>query len=241
MTDKRKKNILIIFGILLILISLFIYKLNFILGCVLSYIGLVLIAITIPDLREFNWIKLIILMPFAILGIIGPLLKFFVVFMCAYLMPFCVIALFYLKIPIYLFNIDLTYASNVYLTLVSSLIFITFFSEKLMIWFNEVFNGNNSKELTELYQNLGILLINKQRARYLIFFGFFLYLITYSLANLNEIELFEIKNVNVAIMQTFGTYIAFDRLMSNRSLFEFKYNVFQNKILKIWNFDFNKS
>lgn len=240
MTDNWKKIILIIFGILLILISIFIYELSFIFRSFFLYIGLVLITIAIPDLKAINWIKLIILLPIAILGIIGPLLKFFFVFMCAYLVPFSLFALFFKKIPIYLFNIDLTYASNVYLTLISSLIFITVFSEKLMIWFNEIMNGNNSKELTELYENLGIHLINKQRARYLIFLGFFLYLITYSLANLNEIELFEIKNVNVAIMQTFGTYIAFDRLMSNKSLFEFKYKVFENKILKIWNFYFSK-
>lgn len=108
-----------------------------------------------------------------------------------------------------------------------------------MIWSNKIINNDNPEELVNLYHNLGNHLINKQRTRYLIFFGFFLYLIIYSIASLNEIELFNIKNTNVAVMQTFGTYIAFDRLISNRTLFDFKPKTFLHKISKIWVFDFN--
>lgn len=64
-------------------------------------------------------------------------------------------------------------------------------------------------------------------------------MIIYSITSLNEIELFNIENTNVAVMQTFGTYIAFDRLISNRTLFDFKPKKFLHKISKIWVFDFN--
>lgn len=240
MSDKRKMNLfLIIFGFITILISLYINKSNSIFGYILTYVGLVSITVTIPDWKILGVIKSIILIPAGVLMIVGPLFKVFFVFIYAYLMPLALFALFYKYVPIYFFNLDLTYASNVYLTLTTTFIFITLFSEKIMIWSNKIINNDNPEELVNLYHNLGNHLINKQRTRYLIFFGFFLYLIIYSIASLNEIELFNIKNTNVAVMQTFGTYIAFDRLISNRTLFDFKPKTFLHKISKIWVFDFN--
>ena len=240
MNEKRKINLfLIVFGMIIIIFSLYINTSHSMYGYILTYIGIVSITVTLPEWKFLKWIKIIILLPGDILSIIGPLFKISFVFFYAYLMPLIVFAFFYKYVPIYFFNIDLTYASNVYLTLTSTFIFITIFSENLMVWFNRIVNNDNPGELINLYDNLGTHLINKQRTRYLIFFGFFLYLIIYSIASLNEIELFNIKNTNVAIMQTFGTYIAFDRLISNRTLFDFKPKTFLHKIAKIWVFDFN--
>ena len=240
MSDKRKMNLfLIVFGFITILISLYINKSNSIYGYILTYVGVVSVTVTIPDWKFLRAIKSIILIPAGVLMIIGPLFKVFFVFIYAYLMPLALFALFYKYVPIYFFNVDLTYASNVYLTLTTTFIFTTLFSEKIMIWSNKIINNENPEELVNLYHNLGNQLINKQRTRYLIFFGFFLYLIIYSIASLNEIELFNIENTNVAVMQTFGTYIAFDRLISNRTLFDFKPKTFLHKISKIWVFDFN--
>lgn len=242
MTDKQKTDLfLIILGIITILFSFYLFDTNSIYCYFLTYLGIVFITFTIPDNKFINWIKFIILLPTGVLAIIGPLLKVLIVFFLAYLLPLMLFAIFYKLALIYFFNVDLSYASNVYLTLISTLIFITLFSEKLMIWFNDVFNGNNPEKLINLYQNLGFFLINKQRTRYFIFFGFFLYLIIFSIASLNEINLFDTKNINVAIMQTFGTYIAFDRLITNRNLFEFKPKTFLQKMSKIWVFEFNPS
>lgn len=239
MGNKTKINLfLIALGVITIILSLYLNDDGFF-RYILTYLGVLSITLTLPDWKIFKIIKIIISIPAGIFFYIGPLLKVFFVFTYAYLLPFGLFSFFYKYVPIYILNFNLSYASKVYLVLTSTTIFVTLFSEKIMIWTNKIINENNPDELVSLYHSLGTHLINKHRTRYIIFFSFFIYLIIYSLTSLNQNDLFNIENTNVAIMQTFGTYIAFDRLISNRNLFEFKPKIFLQKLSKIWIFDYN--
>lgn len=108
-----------------------------------------------------------------------------------------------------------------------------------MKWSNKIINNDNPDELVDLYNNLSFHLINRNRTKYLIFLGFFLYIIIYSISSLNDFSIFDDSKINIAIMQSFATYIAFDRLLNSKALFDFKPKEFLSKMSKIWNFDFN--
>lgn len=242
MIDQRRTNLFMIaFGIITILISIWMNKIASNYSYIITYMGIVFITIAMPDHKYLNWLKTLILIPAGIIGIIGPLAKILFEFIFAYFLPLGLIAIFYKFVPKYFFGIDVNYAAKVYLTLTTASIFITFWSEKLMIWCRRTMNGDNPEELLDLYKDLGHHLINRQRTRYLIFLAFFCYILVYSTASLNNIELFTVENTNVAVMQTFGTYIAFDRLISNKNLFHFSPKLFLAKILPIWGFDFSRT
>jgi len=242
MTDQKKTNLfMIVLGIITITFSIYFNKENSAYLYIITYMGIVFIIITLPDNKYFNWFKAIVLIPAGIIGVIGPLLKILFEFIFAYFLPLGFIAMFFKYVPEQLLNINIAFAAKVYLTLTTTSIFITLCSEKLMIWCRKTMNSDNPRELLHLYNDLGNLLINKQRTRYTIFFSFFCYLLLYSIASLNNIELFTVKNTNVAIMQTFATYVAFDRLLSNKNLFEFNPKLFLSKISLIWGFDFSQN
>ena len=241
MTDQRKINLfMIVLGIITVIISLYINKSGSGYGYILTYMGLVFIVITLPENKYLNWFKAIILIPAGIIGFIGPLMKILFEFIFAYFLPLGIIAMFYKFVPTRVFDININYSAKVYLTLTTTSIVTTLCSEKLMIWCRKTMNSDNPAELLHLYHDLGNHLINKQRTRYIIFLAFFCYIVLYSIASLNDIELFSVKNINVAVMQTFGTYIAFDRLISNKNLLEFSPKLFFSKISLIWGFDFNR-
>lgn len=240
MEDRRILNLsMFLIGAIIIWISIVINQSNLFIGYFLTYIGIVAVTLAIPDWKFLKWVKAIILIPAGILMLIGPLNKVFLAFVMAYIMPLATIALFFKYIPLKIFNLDLSYAANAYLVLTISLIFVTIYGEKLIRFFNGILNDNNPEKLVNNYSELALHLMNRSRTKYFIFFMFFCYIIVYSVASLNDIEIFEIKNTNVAIMQTFGTYIAFDRLISNKDLFVFKPKDFLLKLTTIWRYDFS--
>jgi hypothetical protein len=239
-----KRLFFVIFGILIIISSIYFNSTNELSGYVITYVGTAIIIIALqdyPNWKFLNIIKIVILIPVYVLGIIGPLMKVLALLMFTYLLPSMIITIFLKFIPKNVFNIDLSYSANAYLALTFSLIFVTIFCEKFIIFFNKIINNDNPEELVDNYSNLTLHLINKARTKYLIFFSFFCYIIIYSVSSLNNTEIFEMKNTNVAIMQTFGTYIAFDRLISNKNLFILDFKLFLKKITKIWIFDFQKN
>jgi len=239
-TKISNSTIFSILGILIIILSLYFNDSHNVYSYIITYIGIFAVILQIPDNKYTLPVKVVFLLPALILGLIGPLLKICFFMLFAYFLPAGIIALFFKVVPVWLFNIDLSYTSNLYLALTFSLIFITIFSEKLIIMINKIMNIEHGDELVENYSNLTLHLINRARTKYLIYFLFFCYIIIYTVYNLNDIELFEIKNTNVAIMQTFGTYLAFDRLISNKNLLILEPKLFISKIYKIWKFDFQK-
>lgn len=235
---STKTILFLIVGMVMILIPI-ILELDRFLSIFIIYIGITVITFIVPDYKYINWLKIIIFLPMALLMLIGPLSKVFFIFTYGYLMPLGIIALFFKFIPIFFFDIDLSYSSNVYLTLTLTSLFVTLYSERIMKWSNKIINNDNPDELVDLYNNLSFHLINRNRTKYLIFLGFFLYIIIYSISSLNDFSIFDDSKINIAIMQSFATYIAFDRLLNSKALFDFKPKEFLSKMSKIWNFDFN--
>lgn len=105
------------------------------------------------------------------------------------------------------FNWPLQIAAAIYFTATFSAIILTTFGEKLVKYWLSL------KELDEadLVKDISIKLSEQDKVRKLIFLLYFLSLVVLNLTSLSRVHLIE-PEISIALLQSFATYIAFDRL-----------------------------
>jgi len=57
--------------------------------------------------------------------------------------------------------------------------------------------------------------LNQEKTRLIIFIIYFVLLLIFNFALLNKIQLAQLEKMDVAIIQSFATFLAFDRVHSN--------------------------
>lgn len=116
------------------------------------------------------------------------------------------------------FGYDLNYNTKAYLCITTSVILLRTFGNwliKSLVKWN--FKIDNQKEHIELT----LFLINEDRIRYFIYILFFIALAIFSFFSLEGIEIFSHLKLPMAILNSFATFIAYDRLFNSRTLIKF--------------------
>ena len=185
--------------------------------CIFYYGFIFAMALILPKNRYINKILLVIKMPFFILTLFMPLIKMFYLFIWGFVVPFIICFLVFSVIPEVIFNIDLTDATKIYLIVTLGTIIIILFSDKIIQKVNSIQEGDkphrqeSQLEFSRLFVNNGI-------AKFSIYAFYFIIIVVSSVVTLNRISTFLEKDMMLAIVQSFATYIAFERITNNLML-----------------------
>ena len=115
-------------------------------------------------------------------------------------------------------NLSLEYSTKLYLLISIYTILIRCFGNQLislLVKYN--YKTDNQKE----HVNLTLALVNEERIRYCIYLVFLILLVYFSIINLQGEDAFTHKNIPSAVLNSFASFIAFDRLINNWSLIKF--------------------
>ncbi len=123
------------------------------------------------------------------------------------------IALFFKFVPEF-FGYEVNLVTTIYLFLTTTSIVLTSFSDSLVQGWHKIQSGKNSEE----YTRLSLYFFNQNRIKHVIFITYFVGLLAFNIVELNGYSFEFDGKVSVAIIQSFASYIAFDRLLANRQL-----------------------
>lgn len=208
--------------------------------CLISYICLIYL---------FNWleqkfpnkflktINFIIVLPAAIFTVLYQLtipsitLIFNVIL---FLLVSLLIPLFLIKVNTYLEIFNLTTSTEVFIVLsLIAIISLTF--HKQILNFLYKYGPSRLKDSKKMKKyNLEEIIeyvVNKENIRFMIYTVFFIYLVIFSFQLLQEESIFEVKEIDKAVLQSFLCFLAYDRLLLNSSRFILLPSVLLNKFL----------
>jgi len=200
--------------------------------CMLGYVSIKFLATLLPDTKIFRIINGIISIPFIIAMLLMPFLQTILLTIFGFIVPFMFFACCFIKFP-EIINIDLNKSTKIYLIITLSTIFIVLFSEKLMTIFNKVQHNFKPIEREKTQLEFSKTLINKNIARFAIYLFYFIALIISSVSTLNKIEIFNSKDFMSAILMSFATYIAFERIINNINIMKFSMKDIVRKYIEI--------
>ncbi len=149
--------------------------------------------------------------PFYFLLGIAPIIYSLGAIFFAFIFTLLVTTILLIQLPAMIFNYTVQAPAFIYILLsITSIIITTFGNNIIQKWHN--FHYRNDKEL---HHNLSIKIFDQRKSRYMIFMIYFFLLIIFNLATFNNRPILRDENLATAILQSFATYIAFDRLITN--------------------------
>jgi hypothetical protein len=186
------------------------------------------------DWKHYNLLHKIVEFPNVIYPlVVKPYLKMFtglLFFLCVF---FGGIYFLIKNIPNYI-GINLQFATKAYFALCFSSILLRSFGNKIissLVKMNyKVDNENEHIELT-------LSLFNEERIRYAIYFLFLIILMFFSFLSFEEKNIFSYEKIPSAILTSFATFIAFDRLFNNWSLIKFNPKKHWELLVKVYEKD----
>ncbi len=136
-------------------------------------------------------------------------------------------------IPEY-FGYDLNYDTKAYLCITIAAILLRTFGnwliKSIVKWYYKIDNQTEHIELT-------LFLVNEERIRYFIYILFFFALIIFSSFSLEGVKIFSHLKLPLAILNSFATFIAYDRLFNNRILIKFNPKKHWELLIKVYEKD----
>jgi hypothetical protein len=234
----KKNKAQLIFTLVLFVIFFGFYFLPETEGKFYSYISLYLgVLIFISTLPEKKWLKPIVLLiqlPAELIFLLAPFMQAFLMVMILSIFSFGILALILKQGPELILNIDLNFAAKFYLLLITGSILLTLFGNKAVPYFNSVINSSRTEQREESQLKLTLALVNKEKIIFLLYMGYFLYLIPYSISVLSNHNVFEIENLDRSIFNAFITYTAFERILANKDRLKIDYKGLRNKVFDTW-------
>ena len=198
------------------------------------YSGILIFSYTFPKNTFFNFVHLIIAIPYLFLQLFTPFINLFLALIVGFVLPIGTIFLFIEYVPEILLNIDLYFATKLYLSLTLSSIVVVTFGEKLMKYLISVQENGRVINRKEKRIEFTLSLVNNGIVKYLIFLLYFFLLLVFSISKFNGITIFEGENINSAILQSFVTFIAFDRLITNKKLMMIVPQKVKENLIALW-------
>jgi len=168
---------------------------------------------------DIKWLRipiLIVTAPFLLIIFFFRVLTPFFTWIVSQFFAISIILFLTIKIPEF-FDYNLAVATKSYLALTLIAIVLTQFGNRIFVFWNSFYESN------KIYQSIGIQIYNQKRTRFIIFVCYFLLLILTTFYNLSESQFFEIARIDYAVLQSFATYIAFDRILSIYDASKIKY------------------
>ena len=139
-----------------------------------------------------------------------------------------------MKVPEQVFNYDMLISTKIYLIFTLSTITIVLYNERIIARVNKVqeYDKPNDREVKQL--EFTKLFINKNNAKFGIYVFYFFILVVTSIITLNKIEVFENKDLMSATLQSFATYIAFERIINNTHIVGMSKRDLLTKLLEVF-------
>lgn len=129
---------------------------------------------------------------------------------------------------------DLSYETKAFLFITTSTILIRTFGDWLI---RSLVKWNYKTDNLKEHIALTSFLVNEERIRYLIYIMFFISLLVFTFFSLENIKVFSHGNIGVAILGSFGTFIAYDRLFNSRHLIKFNPKKHWELLIKVYEKD----
>jgi hypothetical protein len=183
------------------------------------YLSLLVISPSLSNNRFGKYLCYIIQFPAAILLVLAPYINAIGTLGIIYIMVLSITGVFFEIIPSKLFNLNLQESTYIYLVLTTASIIITTNGDKLVMLWHHIQEDEKDKERQNAI-SLGIL--NQRRSKFIVFAVYFVAVVVFAFCNLNNIQLFDAPKIDTAILQSFATFVAFDRLLSNKGLLKDK-------------------
>ncbi|MDT0643315.1 hypothetical protein RM553_10785, partial [Zunongwangia sp. F363] len=204
------------------------------------YLGIFIVTLQLPDWRFLNPIKVILLLPGYIIISLKPILKSFGLIFLGFIAPSSLILFFLIfQGPEIIFGYDLTASLKIYIYLTFQFIFVMIYGERLIFLWNKKLSLDKPIEVRKAQFDLVLSIMNRERFRFLIYLSYFVFLIITASTTLNNTPLLEGYGLNTAVLQSFVTFLAFDRLLLNKNLFVFEPRLFIQKFSKVFKAMFN--
>lgn len=175
------------------------------------YIALLILLSLFTKYKMVRLLHSILWIPGLILIATGPYIQTIGSLIFTYVMILGGTTILVFILPKEAFNYHIEFAAGIYLVLTISSIASTTFSERLIKSWHKVQN----KDYKELGESLSLKLFGQNKIRFIIFIFYFLLLIVFTFSRLNKMPILKQDNIDIAILQSFATYVAFDRLVSN--------------------------
>lgn len=198
------------------------------------YMGILLFSYTLPNWKLLIPILIIIQIPMLLLNIAHPFIQTFLMFIILFTFSYGLLAVLLRHFPEYPFQMDMTFASKLYILLITGSMLLTLTGHKAIPYFNSIINSSRTEEREKTQLDFTLSIVNKNKIKFLIYIGFLIYLIPYSIAILSNTSLFTIPNVDKAVFNAFISYTAFERVLTNLDLMKIDWKSFFNKLFNTW-------
>ncbi|KQB99199.1 hypothetical protein [Pedobacter sp. Hv1] len=115
-------------------------------------------------------------------------------------------------------KIDLSLAAQVYLSITTFSIIATNYFDHIV----KFYHYTQHKDYRKFSQDAALFALDRRKIKFVIFLLYFLGLIVSNLSMFTSIKLIDNPQISTAILQSFATYLAFDRMGSNMHLIKQK-------------------
>uniref|UniRef100_UPI00404A9795 hypothetical protein n=1 Tax=Flavobacterium sp. TaxID=239 RepID=UPI00404A9795 len=175
------------------------------------YISILMMLSIFNKYKAIKLIQSILWLPIEIILIFAPLFFSLNGIFMAYIIALCLSILLFILIPLYFFELKMQQSAMIYIILTSTSIIISTIGNKIIEFWHYV----NNKTEKEKHLKLSLSILNQKKSRYLIFIIYFVLLIIFNFASFNNTPVFNNEKLTATILQSFATFIAFDRLYTN--------------------------
>lgn len=166
--------------------------------------------------------------------ILKPYIKMFLAFVMFAAIVFGGIYAGLKYIPELTFEYDMKYTTKAFLAITFSTIISRAFGNQILKFVGKLnYKYDNVKE----HQELSLSIVNEDRFRYLIYILFFIALLYFTVIEFEQLFEFQNKNLTPAILSSFATFIAFDRLYQNWSIVDFNPNKHWKLLIEVYKKD----
>lgn len=183
------------------------------------YAAFLLLLSVLIKYRTIKLLYLVFNIPVRIILITGPIVQILGAFIFTYISIIGILTVFILLSQEW-FNYKLNFLAGTYLVLTLTSVVATSFGNRMI----KSWHYAQDRLYREGVQNFSLLLFGQEKIRYLLFALYFILLIIFTFSNLNRMPIFNKPGVDIAVLQSFATYVAYDRLVTNWSSFLKKSN-----------------
>jgi hypothetical protein len=178
---------------------------------IFPYLAVLIILSFFTHYKPVRILHSILWLPGIALIAAGPFMQILWSFIYTYLMILGGTVILVFLIPKFFFHYSVEFAAGVYVVLTIASILATTFSEKII---KSVHSAQN-REYSQFSERVSLKLFGQSNVRFAIFVFYFILLIVFNFSNLNKTPLLKQEHIDTAVLQSFATYVAFDRIISN--------------------------
>ncbi len=139
---------------------------------------------------------------------IKSLISNFHLFLLVYILVVVLVYFAFIFLPELIFTTKLGVPASTYILLSASSIILTTWGGRISRYIRHLFIDGQQKTQE-------VKIVDQRKIRFLLIFIYFIAIIIFTLASLLSYPIFDIEKMDYSIIQSFATYISYDRLVRN--------------------------